>query len=111
MLFTSNRSRYRNDVLCLNMRGIVIEQTDEVKYLGLYVDPHLNFDSHVAKICNKMKVRTKLLWRIRSFISKDLAFILYQSLIEPHLFCIVILSWKERPCLIRISSRYSRIML
>ena len=39
-----------------------------------------------------MKVRTNLLWRIRSFISKDLAFTLYRSLIEPHLlYCNFIL--------------------
>ena len=92
MLFTSNRSRYKDDVINCTIRGGVIEQTDEVKYLGLHVDPCLNFDSHIAKICSKMKVRTKLLWCIRSFISKDLAFTLYRSLIEPHLlYCNFIL--------------------
>ena len=92
MLFTSNRSQYKNDTLCLNIRNDAIEQSNEVKYLGLYVDLRLSFDSHVAKICDKLKVRTKRLWWIRSFISKDLAFTLYQSLIEPHLlYCNFIL--------------------
>ena len=92
MLFTLNCSKYKDDVLKCTIGGDDIEQTDEVKYRGLHVDPRLNFDSHIAKTCSKMKVRTKLLWRVWSFISKDLAFTLYWSLIEPHLlYCNFIL--------------------
>ena len=49
MLFTSNHSRYKGDVISCNIRGIMIEQIDEVKYLGLYIDPRLSFDSQIAK--------------------------------------------------------------
>ena len=59
-------------------------QTVCVKYLGLYLDPHLNFDYHIKKLCSKVNIRTKLLWRVRNFISQDLALSLYRSLIEPH---------------------------
>ena len=78
--------------MSLSMNGKLIVQCNEVKYLGLHVDPHLNFDSHVAKVCTKVNVRTKLLWRVRSFINLELAFTLYRALIEPHLlYCNFIL--------------------
>ena len=92
MLFTSNRSKFKNDKLYLELAGVNICQTTEVKYLGLHLDPQLNFDVHVKKLCQKVNVRTKLLWRVRGFITKDLAFTLYRSLIEPHfVYCNFIL--------------------
>ena len=92
ILFTSNRSKFKNDVLDLNLNGESITQTSSTKYLGLYVDSHLNFDEHVKKLCCKVNIHTKLLWRIRSFISQELAFTLYRSLTEPHFgYCSFIL--------------------
>ena len=92
MLFTSNRSKFKHDKLTLTLAGETIVQTDEVKYLGLHLDPNLNFDTHVKKVCQKVSVRTKLLWRIRGYITKDLALTLYRSLIEPHfIYCNFIL--------------------
>ena len=85
MLFTNNRSKHCNDVLSLDMGGKSIEQVSEFKYLALYLDPKLIFNSHISKICSKINVYTKLLWRIRSFISKDLAFPLYHPFIEAHI--------------------------
>ena len=40
LLFTSNRSVHKNDKLKLTMGENAILQTNEVKYLGLYLDPH-----------------------------------------------------------------------
>ena len=92
MLFTSNRSKFKNDKMSLNLAGENIVQSDEVKYLGLYLNPHLNFDQHVKIVCQKLNVRTKLLWRLRGFITRDLALTLYRALIEPHLvYCNFIL--------------------
>ncbi len=48
------------------------------------IDENLTFDSHVAKVCRKVHQCTGLLWRVRSFISRDLAKYLYTSLIAPH---------------------------
>ena len=92
MLFTSNRSKYKDAKLIVNVSGNQIEQVKEVKYLGLYLDQHLSFDTHIQKLCTKVNVRTKLLWRVRSFINLELECTLYRSLIEPHfLYCSFIL--------------------
>ena len=84
VLFTSNRSKFKKDLLNLTLAGEQITQASNTKYLGLYVDSHLNFDEHVKKVCCKINVRTKLLWRVCSFITQELTLILYKSLIGPH---------------------------
>ena len=66
VLFTSIHSRYKKDSLNLMLSGEQTMQASNTKYLGLYVDAHLNFDEHVTKLCCKTNIRTKFLWRFRS---------------------------------------------
>ena len=68
----------------MSLSGKQITQVSSTKYLGLHVDSHLNFDTHVKVMCGKLNTRTKLPWRIRGFISQELALSLYRSLIAPH---------------------------
>ena len=46
--------------LCIDINGIVVQMTDDVKLLGVTNDSMLNFDQHVRSICKKAsnKVRT-----------------------------------------------------
>ncbi len=53
------------------------------KYLGVFVDTHLTFKHHLDYVARKSKQRTAVLWRMRGFISKNLAFQLFTSLIKP----------------------------
>ena len=71
--FTSNHSKFKGDKLDLTLAGESIVQTDSVKYLGLHLDPHLNFDCHIKKLCCKVTIRMKLLWWVRNLKSQDLA--------------------------------------
>ena len=48
------------------------------------LDQHLSFNQHVDKVCGKVNQRTGLLWRVRPYISTNLAKQLYTSLIKPH---------------------------
>ena len=92
VLFTSNMSRYKDVTLNVSIAENPIAQVREVKYLGLYIDSHLSFDPHIHRLCNEICVRTKLLWRIRLFITRELASTLYRASIEPHLhYCSFIL--------------------
>ena len=83
-LFCSNRSRCKHNDMNLSLNDVNLEQVTEIKYLGLTIDQHLWFERHVDIVCSKVNVRTKLLWRVRSFIPRSLAKTLYQSLIYPH---------------------------
>ena len=84
ILFTSNRSKHKQFQLDLTLDGENLNQVTEMKYLGLILDRHLTFENHVNSICRKVSIRTKMLWRVRCFIPRSLARILYQSLIYTH---------------------------
>jgi len=72
----------------LDINGVRIEQVNSMKYLGMWLDPPLNFTLHVnyaeatakraaARICN--------LFDGREGISIQLGVQLYKSLVHPHL--------------------------
>ena len=83
MLFCSNHHRLKNHKLHITIGDTTLEQVDNLKYLGVYLDTHLSFDNHIDKICGKISQRTRLLWKMRSFIMQDLARYLYLTLINP----------------------------
>ncbi len=83
MLFRSRRKFVENCELKVSLNGAVIEQVSSFKYLGIHLDPLLSFDAHVDALSSKVKQRTRLLWKMRSFIPETLALDLYCSLIEP----------------------------
>ncbi len=88
MLFHSNPKFQRDNELLIFPNGQEIEQVSCFKYLGIHMDPYLSFDNHVDVITRIVKQRTRLLWKMRSFIDTNLALDLYTSLIEPlFLYC------------------------
>ncbi len=85
MLVCGRRSRYKQDVLNINIGSDPVECVDEMKYLGVLVDRHLTFEHHINNLCSKISSRTGILWRVRSFINTNLSITLYNSLIFPHM--------------------------
>ena len=83
MLFHSSRKYTQNNELLLTLGSTEIEQVTDYKYLGVIMDPLLNFKSHVEYISRKVKQRTSILWRMRNFVSQDLAKQLYITMINP----------------------------
>ena len=60
-----------------------IEQVSSFKYLGVQLDSMLKFNDHVDMIRKKVYVRTRILWKLRPYISQDLAKELCIYLIDP----------------------------
>ena len=83
MLFCHARSPFRNFSLNIYGNGTPIEAVDTIKYLGLYLDRHLSFTTHIDHIIKKVSDRNRLLWKMRSFITESLAKYLYTTLIAP----------------------------
>ena len=85
MLMSGKCSAHRNESLSVHLEGEKIDNVQVMKYLGLQIDYHLTFESHINAVCGKIAARTGLLWRIRNFIPMNVAMTLYTSLIYPHL--------------------------
>ena len=67
--------------LDLTISDTPIEQVEEHKLLGLLIDKHLTWQSHLAYICAKVAQRLALLRRIKSFLSTDDRLIFYRAMV------------------------------
>jgi len=57
----------------VKVSGCVVPLTDTVKLLGVTIDRHLTFDSHVQNVCKSAYYHIRALKHIRSSLSTDMA--------------------------------------
>ena len=69
----------------LNFGPSTLSNTSSTKFLGIYIDENLNFNSHVDAIANKISKTTGVLHRLNKFLPVGTLKMLYNSLILPHL--------------------------
>ena len=60
-----------------------LKQCENVKYLGIYLDRHLNLKQHLIKTKQKMYPLIQNFARNRQYLSDKLAAIWYKSLLRP----------------------------
>ena len=65
--------------------GETLKGSDHVKDLGVYIDPDLNWRTHIAM--KSAQARNMASWVLRTFISRDVAtmMLLYKSYVRSHL--------------------------
>ena len=63
----------------------VITKTDDIKFLGLYIDKHLNFNRHLRMTCSKISKSIGVLYKLSSFLPAQIMKTLYYTLIYPYL--------------------------
>ena len=61
----------------------IIKRASKVKYLGIQLDPLLNFDEHVDYIKKKTIGKVKLLGRLNQILTRETLLMLYKTLILP----------------------------
>ena len=69
--------------LDLTISDTPIEQVEEHKLLGLLIDQHPTWQSHLDYMCAKVGQRLTLLRRIKSFLSTDDRLIFYRAMVAP----------------------------
>ena len=80
----------------LSVNSTPINSTTCYKYLGVHLDPTLNFETHFQKMYKKEAGRVNLLPRIRPSIDSFSAQRISQSMIMPiFTYCGYILGWSE----------------
>jgi hypothetical protein len=72
-----------------------IEFVDTFNYLGIVLDKHLNWKSHIHHISMKMSKVTGVMSRMKSFVPENVLLTLYNSLFLPYLNY-GILCWKSK---------------
>ena len=51
----------------LNIDKVCVKSSVNVKYLGVNLDQHLNYKSHIESIAKKVARATGILWKLRKF--------------------------------------------
>jgi len=67
----------------------VLKQVDSLKFLGVTIDQHLTWKSHIQYICKKIRTSTGLIYHVSSFLPQKILIHLYYALINSNLsYCI-----------------------
>ena len=69
-----------------------IERVNDLNFLGLQIDQHLNWNAHIQKSSNKISRILGVMNRLKRYLPTKILRVLYNSLILPHLQY-GILSW------------------
>jgi hypothetical protein len=72
------------DSITIKLDGSEINKVDTVKSLGVHIDKHLSWSTHIGKLTKKISSAIGALKRIRPFVSTRTAVQVYQALIQPH---------------------------
>ena len=73
-----------NRQVVLKADGKEIEEVNEFKYLGVWLDVNLKLNKNGDYVCGKIAKKIGFVSRIRRFISRKTAIMLYNALVLPH---------------------------
>ena len=63
----------------------VLEQVDNTKFLGVYIDQHLTWKTHVNFIAAKISKSVALLYKAKYYLPSKSLLTLYYALVYPYL--------------------------
>ena len=52
----------------LNIDVVCVKSSVNVKYLGMNLDQHLNYKSHIKSVAKKVARATGIVWKLRKFL-------------------------------------------
>ena len=70
----------------------IIEKTDHIKYLGVFLDEKLPWKHHIAYVCSRIARNTGIFTKLRQYMSLAQLKQLYYSLVHPYI-SYAILAW------------------
>ena len=85
IIFSSSRKKIPTNLPNLNINGNVIERVRYAKFLGIYIDDHLDWSEHIQQITSKVAKNVGIIRKVRHILSTKLITALYNSLVLPYL--------------------------
>ena len=97
MLFTNKRG---DRTIPIIVRNTELEQKDDCKFLGVYIDKDLNWKNHIKYITSKVSKNVALLGRLKHTFPKTILKTLYATLILPYFnYCNLIWGAADKTCI------------
>ena len=85
MLFHNRQRKIENITPTLSINGNEIERVTDFNFLGLTIDQHMSWNSHINKVSVKITKTLGILSRLKRFLPQDILLMIYNSLIMPHI--------------------------
>ena len=86
MVFRSRQKRLTLDNFAVKLCDTNIERVKEVVFLGVILDEHLSWKSHIAHLSSKVSRSIGIIYRSSFCLHKSALCMLYFSLIYPYLY-------------------------
>ena len=113
-IILGHKSKIRDINFSLHINGAVLPQCSSTKLLGIIIDEHLCWDSHIQHLLKKLSPKLGLLRRLSYIFPREVLTLLYLSIIQPHLdYCISIWGTCSRGNILtlqKIQNRAARIV-
>ena len=84
MLF-KNRGRKVSTSEKWEINGTVLSLDNTTSFIRLSIDEKLNWGKHINDVCNVVRKKSGILYRIRHFLSRKILVMLYNAFILPHI--------------------------
>ena len=81
----SSRAVQPNSDLRISLDGVEIEKVSEFKFLGVYIDEHLSWKSHMNKLLAKIHRNLSVVRKNACFLNKKTLIQMYHSMIMSHI--------------------------
>ena len=80
----ASKYQTRNEcTLNVSLNNTIIEQVNNVKYLGVIIDNNLTWNDHVSMLCKNLSFKVSQLSRSRNVVTKEMMLTIYNSIIQP----------------------------
>lgn len=93
IIFCPNKKQLDYDDLNfqIKIKGEEIKRVKTTKFLGVFIDDHLNFKHHIEYLVKKLSKYVGLFFKLRHLLPQAILLTLYKTLFEPHLnYCNII---------------------
>ena len=92
MVFHNKQKKIEDHIPQISINGKLIERVTDFNFLGIIINEHLDWSSHISKISNKICRTNGILNKLKRFLPTHILRQIYCSLILPH-FNYGILLW------------------
>ena len=80
LLFQKKQSKLDTNYISIKLNGYKLDPTDNVQYLGVYIDKFLSWDCHITQLSNKLSRANGILPKLRHFTTKEILFSVYYAI-------------------------------
>ena len=83
MMFGTHKRLHKTENVSIELNNTELENVQQYKYLGVWLDPHLSWEHHAQVLCSKLAERIGVLRRVRGYLDREISKMLYNTLILP----------------------------